>query len=117
MRRLRAGRLAHRLGADHGGVGLFLLGQRIDLDDVGVFQLAGLVFNGQLIGARAIVGERRGVQSGPGLSSGDRIGRGTAALHEGSGGDTANQQRTRSDQRSSSCTFHNRLLADDPQRS
>src|SRR5690606_40408862 len=38
VRHALAGRLAHRVGGDHGAVALSLLGHRGDRDDVGVFQ-------------------------------------------------------------------------------
>ncbi|MNV65306.1 hypothetical protein D3C71_1579970 [compost metagenome] len=117
MRGLGGGGFAHRLGADHGGVGLFLAGQRIDLDDVGVFQLAGLVLQGQCVGARTVVGQRGGVQGRPGLRRAHRIRCGRATLHESSGGDAADEQRASGDQGSGGGTFHNRLPADHPQRS
>ena len=85
------GGFAHRLGADHGGVELLLLGYRIDLDDLGVLQGVGrdlVLARGRVVGGQRRIG--RGGEH--------RIGLPVAVVHEGRGSDAPHQQGTGGDQ-------------------
>src|SRR5690606_26347970 len=84
--RLGAG-LAHRLGADDGGIQLGLLGHRGDAHDLGVFQRRG---RRERFGGRHVAVQGRG--------GGGHVGAGVAVVHVGGGGNSADQQSAGSDE-------------------